>query len=117
MKWDVKHDKAKEIINGAFAEAELWFTDKEKIAGLTEEEVGEVNKELTTMMDSIRKRYKLDVRLESTEGEAVQPQATAETVEAEEVTPAEEKPKRGRRKAADGEEKPKRSRKKKETAE
>lgn len=52
MKWDVKHDRAKGIIDEA-----LDFTEKEKIAGLTEKEVGEVNRELTLM------NYKLQERL------------------------------------------------------
>ena len=100
MKWEVKHDKAKGIIVAALDEAQMWFTDKEKIAGLTEEEVGEVNKELTAMLDSIRKRYKLDVRLENTAEKAVEPQATVETAEAEEKPQEEEKQKRGHRKAS-----------------
>ena len=28
MKWDVKHDKAKRIIDGALGQAQMWFTDR-----------------------------------------------------------------------------------------
>jgi len=112
MKWDVKHDKAKRIIGGALDQAQMWFTDREKIAGLTEEEVGEVNKELTIMIESIRKRYKLQERLQEqateTKPEAeVQMEAPTEEVKEEvvEETPAdpekEEKPKRGRKPAGE----------------
>ena len=114
MKWDVKHDKAKGIIVAALDEAQMWFTDKEKIAGLTEEEVGEVNKELTMMLDSIRKRYKLDVRLKNNAPEAVEPQAEIEKEEVEDRPQEEEKPKRRRRTISGTEtEKKPRTRKKK----
>ena len=112
MKWDVKHDKAKRIIDGALDQAQMWFTDREKIAGLTEEEVGEVNKELTIMIESIRKRYKLQERLQEqtteTNPEAeIQPEVLAEEVKEEvaDEVPAdpgkEEKPKRGRKSAGE----------------
>lgn len=117
MKWDVKHDKAKRIIDVALDQAQMWFTDKEKIAGLTEEEVGEVNKELTVMIESIRKRYKLQVRLSEqvtetkpetevppeTSAEEVKEDATKEdvTVETPVVPEKEEKPKRGRKPAGE----------------
>lgn len=112
MKWDVKHDKAKRIIDGALDQAQMWFTDREKIAGLTEEEVGEVNKELTTMIESIRKRYKLQERLQEQAAETkpeaeAQPEVPTEEVKEEvvEETPAdpekEEKPKRGRKPAGE----------------
>ena len=112
MKWDVKHDKAKRIIDGALGQAQMWFTDREKIAGLTEEEVGEVNKELTIMIESIRKRYKLQERLQEqtteTNPEAeIQPEVLAEEVKEEvaDEVPAdpgkEEKPKRGRKPAGE----------------
>lgn len=112
MKWDVKHDKAKRIIDGALDQAQMWFTDREKIAGLTEEEVGEVNKELTIMIESIRKRYKLQERLSEQAAETkpeaeAQPEVPAEEVKEEvaEEAPAdpekEEKPKRGRKPAGE----------------
>ena len=63
MKWDVKHDRAKRIIDDALDLAQIWFTEEEKIAGMTEDEVNEVNKELALMIASIRKRYKLHEKL------------------------------------------------------
>ena len=125
MKWDIKHDKAKGIIDAALNEAEMWFTDKEKIAGLTEQEVGEVNKELTTMIESIRKRYKLQERLAEQEPH-IQPKedgVVISTDKEEKTTPEPvnedketEKPKRSR-KVSTGEKKAPSRRKKKEVQE
>lgn len=112
MKWDVKHDKAKEIIDGALDQAQMWFTDKEKVGGLTEEEVTEVRAELATMINSIRRRYKLQERLPEQAAETkpeaeAQPEVPTEEVKEEvvEETPTdpekEEKPKRGRKPAGE----------------
>ena len=60
MKWEDKHNKAKEVIGKFLGEAEMWFTSRELIGGLAEDEVGQVNEEVSLMIESIRKRYKIE---------------------------------------------------------
>lgn len=103
MKWDVKHDRAKKVLNHFLDNAGYW-TEVENLAdGLTEEEIQEVNAEVATMIQSITKRYKLDVMLPA---ELVVEEKPQEEVKAEEQAveaPAEEEPvakpkRRGRKK-------------------
>lgn len=114
MKWDVKHDKAKMVID-AFLEGALnWqktgeFTVPKRgnLQGvLTDEEKVAVTEEVELMIASIRKRYKLDVRLPKQESQIQQEVVKVEisTKEIKETIPEpvkedkkEEKPKRGRR--------------------
>lgn len=63
MKWDVKHDRAKKVLNHFLDNAGYWTEVENLTDGLTEEEIREVNAEVTTMIQSITKRYKLDVML------------------------------------------------------
>lgn len=67
MKWDVKHDRAKRVINAFLNNADYWEEREDLAAGLTEEEKLLVNEEVQLMIASIRKRYKLDVKLPSLE--------------------------------------------------
>ena len=125
MKWDVKHDRAKRIIDDALDLAQIWFTEEEKIAGMTEDEVNEVNKELALMIASIRKRYKLHEKLEEQEPQ-IQPKedgVVISTNKEKKTTPEPvnedkepEKPKRSRRVSA-GEKKAPSRKKKKEVQE
>lgn len=63
MKWDVKHDRAKRVIDAFLDNAEYWH-EREDLAGdLTDEEKVMVSEELALMIASIRKRYKLQERL------------------------------------------------------
>lgn len=72
MKWDVMHDRAKRVIDSFLSNAEYW-QDSERLAeGLTDEEKELVSKEVTSMIASIRKRYKLDVRLPQQEAQIQQ---------------------------------------------
>lgn len=114
MKWDVMHDRAKRVIDSFLSNAEYW-QDSERLAeGLTDEEKELVSKEVASMIASIRKRYKLDVRLPQQEAQIQQETVKVEipTEKPEETKPepvnevqTEEKPKRGR-KASNGEKKP-----------
>lgn len=113
MKWDVMHDRAKRVIDSFLSNAECW-KDSERLAeGLTDEEKELVSKEVAAMIASIRKRYKLDVRLPQQEAQIQQETVKVEipTEKPEETKPepvnevqTEEKPKRGR-KASSGEKK------------
>lgn len=113
MKWDVMHDRAKRVIDSFLSNAEYW-KDSERLAeGLTDEEKELVSKEVASMIASIRKRYKLDVRLPQQEAQIQQETVKVEipTEKQEETKPepvnevkTEEKPKRGR-KASGGEKK------------
>lgn len=113
MKWDVKHDRAKRVIDTFLENAGCWQERVELAAGLTEEEKDLVNEEVALMLASIRKRYKLQERLPEQEPQ-IEPEK-AETVipteQAEETLPepvnedkGAEKPKRTR-KASTGEKK------------
>lgn len=102
MKWDVKHDRAKKVLNHFLDNAGYWTETESLTEGLTEEEIQEVSAEVATMIQSITKRYKLDVMLPAEPVVKEEP-ATEEKVEepvaeehAEEVK--EEKPKRRGRK-------------------
>ncbi len=125
MKWDVKHDKAKRVIDSFLDNAGCWQEREDLSAGLTDEDKELVNAEVALMIASIRKRYKLQERLPEQETQ-IQPEE-AETVipmeKAEETLPEPvnedkepEKPKRTRR-ASTGEKKAPSRRKKKETQE
>lgn len=63
MKWDVKHDRAKEVIDYFLKKAENWQESEDLVAGLTGEEKELVNAEAELMIASIRKRYKLQEHL------------------------------------------------------
>ena len=63
MKWDVKHDRAKKVLNHFLDNAGYWTETESLTEGLTEDEIQEVNTEVATMIQSITKRYKLDVVL------------------------------------------------------
>ncbi len=63
MKWDVKHDRAKEVIDYFLNKAENWQESEDLVAGLTGEEKELVNAEAELMIASIRKRYKLQEHL------------------------------------------------------
>lgn len=103
MKWDVKHDRAKKVLNHFLDNAGYWTEVENLTDGLTEEEIQEVNAEVATMIQSITKRYKMDVMLPA---ELVVEEKPQEEVKAEEQAveaPAEEEPvakpkRRGRKK-------------------
>ncbi len=103
MKWDVKHERAKKVLNHFLDNAGYWTEVEDLTDGLTEEEIQEVNAEVATMIQSITKRYKLDVMLPA---EPAVEEKSQEEVKAEEQAveaPAEEEPvakpkRRGRKK-------------------
>jgi hypothetical protein len=119
MKWDVKHDRAKRVIDAFLNNAGYWQEREDLVEGLSEEEKQLVDGEVALMIESIRKRYKLQERLPEQKIE-VDPQPVEipeaekpeETKEEEKVVAEEpkaepeapEKPKRGR-KPASGEKK------------
>lgn len=102
MKWDVKHDRAKKVLNHFLDNAGYWTETESLTEGLTEDEIQEVSAEVATMIQSITKRYKLDVMLPAepvVKEEPVSEEKAEELVAeepAEEVK--EEKPKRRGRK-------------------
>lgn len=63
MKWDAKHDRAKKVLNHFLDNAGYWTETESLAEGLTEDEIQEVSAEVATMIQSITKRYKLDVML------------------------------------------------------
>ncbi len=71
MKWGVKHDRAKRVIDAFLESAASWQRTGEVTAlkradlegDLTEEEKSQVYEEMVLMITSIRKRYKLQKRL------------------------------------------------------
>lgn len=63
MKWDVKHDRAKKVLNHFLDNAGYWTETESLTEGLTEDEIQKVSTEVATMIQSITKRYKLDVML------------------------------------------------------
>lgn len=63
MKWDVKHDRAKRVIDAFLENAGYWQEREDLAEDLTDEEKELVDEELHLMIQSIRKRYKLQVRL------------------------------------------------------
>lgn len=106
MKWDVKHDRAKKVIDAFLDNAGYWQEREDLSEGLSEEEKELVNEEVNLMITSIRKRYKLDVRLPQ-QTVQIQPEKGKEeipTAEAKELKPepvskgeTEDKPKRTRK--------------------
>ena len=125
MKWDVKHDKAKRIIDAFLDNAGYWQEREDLSAGLTDEDKELVNAEVELMIASIRKRYKLQERLpeqaaqiQTEEAEAVIPTEKAEETLPEPVSDDKEPEKSKRtRKASTGEKKTASRRKKKEIQE
>lgn len=71
MKWDVKHDKAKRVIDAFLENADYWQEREDLAEGLTDEEKNLVDNEVHLMIRSIRKRYKLEVRLSEQPAEQV----------------------------------------------
>ncbi len=63
MKWDVKHDRAKRVIDAFLENAGYWQERTDLAEGLTDEEKSLVNEEVAVMIKSIRNRYKLQIRL------------------------------------------------------
>ena len=125
MKWDVKHDKAKRIIDAFLDNAGYWQEREDLSAGLTDEDKELVHAEVELMIASIRKRYKLQERLpeqaaqiQPEEAEAVIPTEKAEETLPEPVNEDKEPEKTKRtRKASTGEKKTTSRRKKKEIQE
>lgn len=120
MKWDVKHDRAKRVIDAFLENAEYWQEREDLSAGLTDEDKELVNAEVALMIVSIRKRYKLQERLSEQAAQIQSEEVKVETPtgEAKETLPEPaqepaEKPKCDR-KASGTEKKPaaKRGRKK-----
>ena len=121
MKWDVKHDKAKRVIDAFLDNAEYWQERDDLSAGLTDEDKELVNAEVALMIASIRKRYKLQERLpeQAAQIQTEEVAAVISTEKAEETLPEpvnedkeQKKPKRTRRVST--EEKKATSRRKKE---
>lgn len=83
MKWDVKHDRAKKVIDAFLDNVGYWYDREDLSAGLTDEDKELVNAEVVLMIESIRKRYKLQERLPE---QAAQIQPEEETA----VIPTEE---------------------------
>lgn len=103
MKWDVKHDRAKKVLNHFLDNAGYWTEVENLTDGLTEEEIQEVNAEVATMIQSITKRYKLDVMLPAELVVEEKPQEEVKAEEQADEAPAEEEPvakpkRRGRKK-------------------
>ena len=106
MKWDEKHDRAKKVLNHFLDNAGYWSETENLTDGLTEDEIQEVSAEVATMIQSITKRYKLDVMLlaESVVKEEPVTEEKAEELvvekpaeEAKEEKPAEKPKRRGRK--------------------
>ncbi len=132
MKWDVKHDRAKRVIDAFLDNADYWQDREDLSAGLTDEDKALVSEEVALMIASIRKRYKLQERLpeaavieavpvselktELAQEEVLEQAAESKPEEQAEAAPEPEKPKRGR-KASTGEKKTTSRRKKKEVQE
>ncbi len=121
MKWDVKHDKAKRVIDVFLESAANWQRTGEVTApkradlegDLTDEEKSQVYEEMMLMITSIRKRYKLQERLlvredqipqEETEMVILTEQAEKSLSELANAAKEPEKPKRNRQ-VSDGEKK------------
>ena len=106
MKWDVKHDRAKKVLNHFLDNAGYWTETESLTEGLNEEEIQEVSVEVTTMIQSITKRYKLDVMLPAepvvkeepvVEEKSEEPVAEKHATEDKEEKPAEMPKRRGRK--------------------
>lgn len=61
MKWDVKHDRAKKVIDRFLDNAGYWQESEDLVTGLTDEEKELVNAEVELMIASIRKE-EIDLR-------------------------------------------------------
>lgn len=72
MKWDVKHDRAKKVIDRFLDNTGYWQESEDLVEGLTDEEKELVNTEVELIIASIRKRYKLQERLSEQTVEAVE---------------------------------------------
>lgn len=125
MKWDVKHDRAKRVIDAFLENAGYWQDREDLSAGLSEEDKELVNAEVALMIASIRKRYKLQERLPE-QAAQIQPEETEAVIlteKAEETLPEpvseEKEPEKPKRtgKASTGEKKAPSRRKKKEAQE
>ena len=106
MKWDVKHDRAKKVLNHFLDNAGYWTETESLTEGLTEDEIQEVSTELATMIQSITKRYKLDVVLPAepvvkeepaAEEKGEEQVAEEPTEEVKEEKPVEKPKRRGRK--------------------
>ena len=106
MKWDEKHDRAKKVLNHFLDNAGYWSETENLTDGLTEDEIQEVSAEVATMIQSITKRYKLDVMLLAepvvkeepvTEEKAEKLVVEKPAEEAKEEKPAEKPKRRGRK--------------------
>ena len=100
MKWDVKHDRANKVLNHFLDNAGYWTETESLTEGLTEDEIQEVSAEVATMIQSITKRYKLDVMLPTepvVEEKAEEPVAEEPTEEVKEEKPDEKTKRRGRK--------------------
>lgn len=99
MKWEVKHDIAKKVIDHFLDNAGYWQESESLSEGLNEEEKQIVSAEIDLMIASIRKRYKLQERLPQQLDTEEKEIAHVATVEPEPVA-GESKPKRGRKTAS-----------------
>lgn len=106
MKWDVKHDRAKRVIDAFLDNAAYWTEREDLVEGLSEEEQELVSQEISVMVESIRNRYKLQVRLPEQKEEAKKEEPAEEVKEEVKEESAEEAPKkkRGRKPKAKKEE-------------
>lgn len=95
MKWDVKHNRAKKVIDRFLDNAGYWQESEDLVTGLTDEEKELVNAEVELMIASIRKRYKLQERLPEQVAEAEKPaeKAVEEPIEEPVKKPRARKPK------------------------
>ena len=64
LNWNVNHDRAKRIIDAFLDNAGYWEEREDLAEGLTEDEKRLVNEEVELIISSIRKRYKLQERLQ-----------------------------------------------------
>lgn len=78
MKWDVKHDRAKKVIDRFLDNAGYWQESEDLVAGLTDEEKELVDAEVELMIASIRKRHKLQEHLPEQTAEAEKEEKPAE---------------------------------------
>lgn len=92
MKWDVKHDRAKRVIDSFLENAGYWAEREDLAEGLTEEEIELVNQEVAVMIESIRNRYKLQVRLPEQKAEVKVESVVEEVKEVVEEVAQEEQP-------------------------
>lgn len=95
MKWDVKHDKAKRVIDMFLEGADAWqktgefaVPNREDLTGdLTEEDRALVRGEVASMIASIRRRYKLQERLPELAADGAAPEIKQEAEPAQEAAP------------------------------